>query len=191
MPTPPKRPPVVFNPDAENPPAAAPPVAPSPVAASPIHGAPRRPFSPNNAAPANAPAVPANVPAAPAGAAHRLTQRDIAAQNADKRTPQVKPYHGSCPACGHGSMFPLVRFYETDVNENPTADAVMPNRLGAQMFPGVSLVIMLVTWLGGMTWDKGRVARGRAKVRKAREEILPHCPQAVICPHCQEVLERF
>ena len=120
-----------------------------------------------------------------------MTDRQAAAVAAQTRTPQVKPYHGSCPKCDHGKMYPLVRFYETDVNENPTADAVMPNALGARMFPGLSLVIMLVSWLGGMSWDKGKVAKGRARVKKAREEILPRCPQAVICPRCQEVLERF
>ncbi len=88
-------------------------------------------------------------------------------------------------------MFPLVRFYETDVNESPTADAIMPNKMGARLFPGLSFAIMMISWIGGMTWDKGRVARGRLKVRRARAEILPRCPQAVICPNCYEVLERL
>ncbi len=104
---------------------------------------------------------------------------------------KVKPYNGSCPHCEHGSMFPLVRFYESDVNENPTADAIMPNKMGARLFPGLSFVIMMVSWIGNLTWDKGRVARGRAKVRKARAEVLPRSPQAVICPNCYEVLERL
>ncbi len=216
MPTPPQRPRVIFNPDADE----------LKTAAPPPDGAPRRPFAPD-ATPAPAPPLPGGSPRLPAapevapaptpplpdGAPRRpfapdapaeaapiapnaevaspMTERQRAAHNADARTPKVKPYHGSCPACGHGSMFPLVRYHETDVNENPTADAVMPNRLGAQLFPGVSFMIMIITWLGGMSWDKGRVARGRAKVRKAREEILPRCPQAMICPRCQEVLERF
>ena len=196
MSSPPKRPRVIFDPDADEPKPAAPP-APSvaPISAAPPlpGGAPRRPFAPDAppvAAPvAGEPLAPEG--AAPAGAPPRMTERQIAAQNADKRTPKVKPYHGSCPACGHGSMFPLVRFYETDVNENPTADAIMPNKMGARLFPGLSFAIMMITWLGGMSWDKGRVARGRAKVRKAREEILPRCPQAVICARCQEVVERF
>ncbi len=88
-------------------------------------------------------------------------------------------------------MFPLVRFFETDVNENPTADAIMPNKMGARLFPGISFAIMMISWIGSMTWDKNRVARGRSKVRKARAEVLPRCPQAVICPQCYEVLERF
>ena len=112
--------------------------------------------------------------------------------NADPTDPvKVKPYNGSCPACDHGSMFPLVRYFETDVNENPTADAIMPNKMGARLFPGISFAIMMISWIGGLTWDKNRVARGRLKVRKARAEVLPRCPQAVICPHCYEVLERF
>lgn len=104
---------------------------------------------------------------------------------------KVKPYHGSCPHCEHGSMFPLVRFLESDVNENPTADAIMPNKMGARLFPGLSFAIMMISWIGGITWDKNRVARGRIKVRKARAEVLPRSPQAVICPNCYEVLERM
>lgn len=104
---------------------------------------------------------------------------------------KVKAFHGSCPNCEHGSMFPLVRFFETDVNENPTADAIMPNKMGAQLFPGLSFAIMMISWIGGMTWDKNRVVRGRIMVRKARAEVLPHNPQAVICPKCFEVLERM
>ena len=104
---------------------------------------------------------------------------------------KVKPYNGSCPNCEHGSMFPLVRFYESDVNENPTADAIMPNKLGARLFPGLSFAIMMISWIGGLTWDKNRVMRGRLKVRKARAEVLPRSPQAVICPNCYEVLERM
>ncbi len=77
-------------------------------------------------------------------------------------------------------MFPLVRFHESDVHDNPTADAIMPTRLGAMMFPGASFILMMVSWIGNLTWDKGRVTRGRAKVRKARAEILPRCPQAVV-----------
>ena len=209
MPSPPNRPRVVFDPDADEPKPAASPV--SQTAPPPLpDGTPRKPFAPNANQATPAPPVPDGRPRTPfapdapspppaaapvaetnGAGATKMTERQSAARNADKRTPKVKPYHGSCPACGHGSMFPLVRFHETDVNENPTADAVMPNKLGAQMFPGISFVIMMITWLGGMSWDKGRVARGRAKVRKAREEILPRCPQAVICPRCQEVLERF
>ena len=112
--------------------------------------------------------------------------------NADPTDPvKVKPYNGSCPNCEHGSMFPLVRFYETDVHDNPTADAIMPNKMGARLFPGISFAIMMISWIGGLTWDKNRVARGRIKVRKARAEVLPHNPQAVICPNCYEVLERI
>ena len=111
---------------------------------------------------------------------------------ADPRAPaKVKPYNGSCPACEHGTMFPLVRFFESDVNENPTADAIMPNKMGARLFPGLSFVVMMVSWIGNLTWDKNRVMRGRLKVRKARTEVLPHNPQAVICPNCYEVLERL
>ena len=113
------------------------------------------------------------------------------AENVAGQPLKVKPYHGSCPKCGHGSMFPLVRFYETDVNDNPTAGAVMPTRAGAMFFPGLSFAIMMISWIGGLTWDKGRVTRGRAKVKKAREEILPRSPQSVICPKCWEVLERM
>ena len=114
------------------------------------------------------------------------------ASNADPTDPtKIKPYNGSCPACEHGSMFPLVRFFETDVHDNPTADAIMPNKMGARLFPGISFAIMMISWIGGMTWDKGRVTRGRLKVRKARAEILPRSPQAVICPECYEVLERL
>lgn len=110
----------------------------------------------------------------------------------DTKAPvKVKPYNGSCPHCEHGSMFPLVRFYESDVNENPTADAIMHSKMGARLFPGLSFAIMMVSWIGNLTWDRGRVARGCAKVRRARAEVLPHNPQAVICPNCYEVLERM
>lgn len=58
----------------------------------------------------------------------------VPAVNAYSAAPvKVKPYNnGSRPNCEHGSMFPLVRFYETDVNENPTADVIMPNKMGAR-----------------------------------------------------------
>ena len=119
--------------------------------------------------------------------------RTAAPAAADDPTAPVKfkPYTGSCPHCQHGSMFALARFYETDVNENPTVDAIVPSRAGALLFPGVSVIIMMISWLGNLTWDKSKVAAGRAKVRKARAEILPRCPQAVICPNCYEVLERM
>ena len=105
--------------------------------------------------------------------AARAAERDNAPASAhDPKAPvKIKPYHGSCPKCEHGTMFPLARFYETDVNENPTADAVMPTRTGAMFFPGLSLVIMMVSWIANLTWDKGRVERGRARVRKARAEV--------------------
>jgi hypothetical protein len=88
-------------------------------------------------------------------------------------------------------MMPLARFYETDVNESPTADAIMPNRVGARLFPGLSLILMLTSWLGNIFYGKAKVAQGKAKVKKAREEILPRAPNSAICANCYEVLERF
>lgn len=197
MPTPPQRPRPVFSPDvspapkpADNPtatPGVATPSAATPPAPPLPGGKPRPPFAPGVAAPSQPVAPTPVAPEVPSN----MTPRQAAAANAEARTPKVKPYNGSCPACGHGSMFPLVRYYETDVNENPTADAIMPNRVGAMMFPGISLVLLLTSWMGSMAWDKNKVAKGRAKVKKARAEVLPRCPQAVICPRCQEVLERF
>ena len=106
-------------------------------------------------------------------------------------TPRVPAFNGSCPACEHGSMFPLARFYESDVNESPTIDSFVPGRAIARFFPGMSLVLMLTTWIGALLFGKARVAKGRAKVARARAEILPRSPNAVICPNCFEVLERL
>lgn len=107
------------------------------------------------------------------------------------QTPRPTRYQGSCPNCQHGNMMPLARFFETDVNESPTVDAIMPNKFGARFFPGLSLFLMISSWLGNLFYGKAKVAKGRAKVRKAREEILPRAPNSAICPNCYEVLERF
>ena len=88
-------------------------------------------------------------------------------------------------------MFSLAQFHEADVRGNPTAEATVPSREDAWFAPGWSALVITVSWLANLTWDKGRVERGRAKVRKARAETLPRCPQAVICPNCYEVLERM
>ncbi len=106
-------------------------------------------------------------------------------------SPQVPPFHGSCPQCDYGRMFPLARFFESDVNDTPTVDSFMPSRGIARFFPGLSLFLMISTWLGALIWGRAKVERGRAKVRRAREEILPRSPNAVICPNCFEVLERL
>lgn len=106
-------------------------------------------------------------------------------------TPRPSRYQGSCPNCNHGSMMPLDRFLESDVNENPTVDSFVPDRAAARFLPGASLVLMFTTWLGNLFYGKAKVAKGRAKVRKAREEILPRSPNSVICPNCYETLERF
>ena len=149
-------------------------------------------MEPSNPAPKPARRPPPTFDPGPEIDAARAARTAALASAADPEGPvKVKPYTGSCPHCQHGSMFALARFYETDVNENPTADAIMPNKWGARFFPGLSFAIMMVSWIANLTWDKGRVARGRAKVRKARAEVLPHNPQAVICPNCYEVLERI
>lgn len=105
-------------------------------------------------------------------------------------TPQPTRYRGSCPACGHGTMMPLARFSESDVNEAPTIDSFVPNRGFARFMPGASLFLMLASWFGSLFFGKAKVARGRAKVRHARETILPRSPNAAICPNCYEALER-
>lgn len=87
-------------------------------------------------------------------------------------------------------MMPLAQFLETDVNETPTIDSFTPNRATARMVPGLSLLLMITTWFGNLFLGKAKVARGRAKVRAARENILPRSPNAAICPNCYEVLER-
>ena len=88
-------------------------------------------------------------------------------------------------------MLPLVRFFESDVNEKPTIDSFVPGRAIARFFPGMSLVLMVTTWVSALLFGKARVAKGRAKVARARAEILPRSPNAVICPNCYEVLERM
>ncbi len=105
-------------------------------------------------------------------------------------TPRPTRYHGSCPACQHGTMMPLARFFETDVNESPTIDTVLPNKFFARFFPGWSLIVMITSFFGHLFYGKARVAKGRAKVKRARENILPRSPNAAICPNCYEVLER-
>lgn len=89
-------------------------------------------------------------------------------------------------------MMPLARFYESDVNESPTVDAFQaPNRGFGMVFPGTTVFLMVITWLGNLLWGKARVAQGRAKVKKAREEVLPLFPNSAICPQCYEVLQRL
>ncbi len=88
-------------------------------------------------------------------------------------------------------MYPLVRFFESDVNENPTIDSFVPGRAVARFFPGMSFVLMVTTWVGSLLYGKARVAKGRAKVAAARRDVLPRSPNAVICPNCFEVLERL
>lgn len=107
------------------------------------------------------------------------------------QNPRPTRYNGSCPNCGHGNMMPLARFMESDVNESPTVDSFVPNKFGARFFPGWSLFFMVTTWFGSLFWGKAKVAKGRAKVRKAREDILPRSPNSAICPNCYETLERM
>ena len=97
----------------------------------------------------------------------------------------------SCPNCDHFPMYPLVRFYEDDVNETPYIDSFVPNRGCATIFPGTSLFFAFASWFGKLMFGKAKVAQGKAKVRKAREEILPRSPSSLICPNCYEVLERM
>jgi hypothetical protein len=88
-------------------------------------------------------------------------------------------------------MMPLVEFLETDVNEAPTIDSFVPNRGCALILPGASLFWMAMTWFGNLFYGNAKVAKGRAKVRRARAEILPRSPNSAICSHCYEVLERL
>ncbi len=105
--------------------------------------------------------------------------------------PRPTRYLGSCPACEHGTMMPLARFLESDVNISPTVDSFQsPHRGFSLVFPGTTVFLMLVTWLGNLFYGEARLNRNRAKVRKARAEILPRSPNAAICPNCYEVLER-
>lgn len=88
-------------------------------------------------------------------------------------------------------MMPLDRFLESDVNSSPTVDSYQnDNRTAGLMFPGTILALMFWSWLGNLLWGEAKAAKGRAKVRKAREVILPRSPNAVICPGCYETLER-
>ncbi len=109
------------------------------------------------------------------------------------QNPRPSRYLGSCPNCVHGSMMPLARFMESDVNEAPTVEASVANIGIARIFPFWSLVYTAATWLSNLLfdWGKARLANGRAKVKKAREEILPRSPDSVICPNCYETLERM
>ena len=88
-------------------------------------------------------------------------------------------------------MYPLERFLESDVNESPTIDTVVPNKFFARFFPGWSFIVMVTSFFGHLFYGKARVAQGRAKIRRARAEILPRNPEAVVCPQCYEVLERL
>ena len=88
-------------------------------------------------------------------------------------------------------MMPLANFHETDVNESATVDAIAPSRYGAFFFPGLSLIVMMTSWFTNLFYGKAKVAQGKAKVKKAREEILPRSPNSAICANCYEVLERF
>ena len=88
-------------------------------------------------------------------------------------------------------MMPLARFLESDVNTSPTVDSYQnTNRTAGLMFPGTIIFLTLSTWLGNLGWGGAKLAQGRAKVRQARENILPRSPNAAICPNCYEVLER-
>ncbi|MBW3637297.1 MAG: hypothetical protein KY445_12685, partial [Armatimonadetes bacterium] len=107
------------------------------------------------------------------------------------QNPRPSRYLGSCPNCGHGSMMPLSRFMESDVNESATVDSYTPGAIGARIFPGVSLFLMITTWFGNLFFGKAKVAAGKAKVKKAREAILPRSPNSVLCPNCSQTLERM
>lgn len=87
-------------------------------------------------------------------------------------------------------MMPLAQFLESDVNESPTIDTINPNKFFARFFPGWSLIVFVGSFFGNLFYGKARVAKGRAKVRYARQHILPRSPNAAICPNCYETLER-
>jgi hypothetical protein len=97
----------------------------------------------------------------------------------------------SCPNCGYYTMLPLKRFFEDDVHDNPSASGQGVNRGFAAAAPGCSFFFMAGTTLWAIFFGKARQARGRAKVREARELILPRSPESLICPNCFEVLERM
>jgi len=107
------------------------------------------------------------------------------------QNPRPTRYLGSCPNCGHGSMMPLSRFLESDVNVSPSIDASVAPIGIARLIPFWSLIYTLGTWAGNLFFGQAKVAAGRAKVRKAREEILPRSLNSVICPNCYETLERM
>jgi hypothetical protein len=88
-------------------------------------------------------------------------------------------------------MYPLKRFYEDDVHDNPMSTGNSVHKVIARFFPLWSLVYMVGTTLGSVIYGKARQAKGRAKVRAARETILPRSPESLICPNCYEVLERI
>ena len=91
---------------------------------------------------------------------------------------KIEPYRGSCPNCQHGTMFPLERFHESDVRDNATVDAAVLSRRDAWFAPGFAVTVMMVSWLANLTWDRGRVERGRIKVRKgARRSFAALSPR--------------
>jgi len=106
-------------------------------------------------------------------------------------TPRPTRYNGSCPNCNHGTMMPLARFLESDVNASPTVDSFQStNRSLGLMIPGTIVFLMLSSWLSNLFLGEAKLVKARAKVKKARENILPRSPNAAICPNCYEVLER-
>lgn len=96
-----------------------------------------------------------------------------------------------CPVCNAPTMYPLARFYEDDVNEKAYTDTYVPHRAFGCFFPGTSLVIMFVSWLISLVGGKSGIKANRAKVRAAREQILPRAPRSFICPSCFHVEERI
>lgn len=88
-------------------------------------------------------------------------------------------------------MMPLAGFLESDVNASPTvASYRSTNRTLGLMIPGTIVFLMLSSWLSNLVMGEAKLVKARAKVRAARENILPRSPNAAICPHCYEVLER-
>ena len=87
-------------------------------------------------------------------------------------------------------MYPLARFFEDDVNESATVDHYETSRY-SWVPARLQFMLMIASWFWNLFFGKAKVAKGKTKVRAARETVLPRSPNSLICPNCYEVLERI
>lgn len=86
-------------------------------------------------------------------------------------------------------MHMLASFQVDDVVESPTVDAAVMGSGWMRLMPRMGLLVILVSWFYNLFHGKAVVAKAKAKVKLAREQILPRSPKSQICPECYEVLE--